>query len=142
MRPTFIGMLACGAARAQCIMCRTAAASQSGTASHAMDKAIFILLGPAVALFCFIFVGIFRARSNAADDGLSLRILGLFGGADREGWDLHAFFELAGDGQDRARVLEIVDALVDGGYLASQGSDFYTLTEKGKESAERGALVP
>lgn len=142
MRSILIGMLACGAARAQCVMCRTAAASQSGAASHAMDTAIFILLGPAVVLFCGIFVGIFRARSNAADESLSLRILGLFDGADREGWDLHAFFELAGDGRDRARVLDLVDALVDGGYLASRGSDFYTITEAGKEAAARGSLAP
>ena len=141
MKWTLIGMLACGSARAQCIMCRTAAAAQSGGASHAMDRAILILLGPAVVLFCGIFLGIFRSRASAADEQLRMQILKLYDGPNCEGWDLHAFFELAGDGQDRARVLEIVDSLVDLGYLESRGSDFYTLTEKGKEAADRGSVI-
>jgi hypothetical protein len=52
--------VAAATASAQCVMCRTVAAAQSGAASHAMDKAIVVLLGPAVALFCGIFVTIFR----------------------------------------------------------------------------------
>jgi len=52
--------LACAAASAQCIMCRTAAGAQPHGASDAMDKAIVILLAPAVAMFCGIFVAIFR----------------------------------------------------------------------------------
>ena len=69
-----------------------------------------------------------------------MQILRLYGDSDREGWDLHAFFELAGDAGDRRMVLEIVDGLVAGGYLESRGSDFYTLTEKGKEAAQSGSL--
>ncbi len=76
------------------------------------------------------------------NDGLELQILRLYSGPVGEGWDLHAFFELAGDTRDRARVLEIVDGLVAAGYLESRGSDFYTRTEKGKEAAQRGSLYP
>jgi hypothetical protein len=73
-------------------------------------------------------------------DNLELEILRLYTGSEREGWDLHAFFELAGDARDRRLVLEIVDRLVAGGYLESVGSDFYTVTPKGKEAARRGSL--
>jgi DNA-binding PadR family transcriptional regulator len=76
------------------------------------------------------------------NNGLELQILRLYGGSDREGWDLHAFFELAGDARDRGRVLEIVDDLVAGGYLESRGSDFYTITERGREAAQQGFLNP
>jgi hypothetical protein len=50
----------CAAAAAQCAMCRTAAAAQSGAGAQAMDRAILVLLGPAVAMFCGIFISIFR----------------------------------------------------------------------------------
>jgi len=60
MRLMTVALLACEGAWAQCVMCRTAASAQSGRASHAMDMAIVVLLGPAVALFCGIFVRIFR----------------------------------------------------------------------------------
>jgi len=75
------------------------------------------------------------------NNSLELEILRLYSGSNREGWDLHTFFELAGDAHDRAAVLDIVDALVAGGYLESRGSDFYTLTTKGKEAAQRGSLT-
>jgi hypothetical protein len=76
------------------------------------------------------------------NDDLDLRILRLFTDPHREGWDLHAFFELAGDAHDRAAVLETVDGLVADGHLESRGSDFYTLTDKGREAAQRGSLTP
>jgi len=75
-------------------------------------------------------------------DDLELQILRLYGDSGREGWDLHAFFELAGDTRDRAKVLDIVDSLVSRGYLESRGSDFYTLTSKGRQAAQRGSLTP
>ena len=75
------------------------------------------------------------------NERLEMRILRLFGGSDREAWDLHAFFDLAGDAEDRRTVLDTVDAMVAEGYLESRGSDFYTLTEKGKEAAERGSIT-
>jgi ribose/xylose/arabinose/galactoside ABC-type transport system permease subunit len=61
MKLAAIALLASGAAWAQCSMCRTAAAAQSG---HAMDVAIVVLLAPAVVMFCGIFVGIFRSTSK------------------------------------------------------------------------------
>lgn len=76
------------------------------------------------------------------NDDLSLQILRLYSGPNSEGWDLHTFFELAGDSGDRAAVLGLVDALVSGGYLESRGSDFYTLTNRGREAALRGSLTP
>ncbi len=41
---------------AQCSMCRTAAASQGAGAAGALNAAIVILLVPALALFCGIFL--------------------------------------------------------------------------------------
>jgi len=76
------------------------------------------------------------------NDNLELQILRLYSGPNREGWGLHTFFELAGDAAERAAVLDLVDALVSRGYLESLGSDFYTLTYKGREPAERGSLNP
>jgi hypothetical protein len=71
---------------------------------------------------------------------LALDVLRLFG-SETEGWDLHAFFELlAGDDQERrVAVLEVVDKLAESGFLESKGSDFYTLTEKGKRAREGDA---
>ena len=76
------------------------------------------------------------------NDDLEMQILQLYRDSSRERWDLHTFFELAGDARNRAVVLDIVDSLVSGGYLESRGSDFYTLTNKGREAAERGSLIP
>jgi hypothetical protein len=78
-------------------------------------------------------------------DGLeqmALEILRLFQGSETEGWDLHAFFELAAgdDPARRATVLDIVDWLASEGYLQSQGSDFYTLTAKGRRAAQQGRV--
>ena len=72
----------------------------------------------------------------------ALEILRMFQGRETEGWDLHAFFELtAGDDQEqRAGVLDVVDRLVALGCLDSRGSDFYTLTDKGRAAAESGRI--
>ena len=43
-------------ALAQCSMCRTAAASQGAGAASALNTAIVILLIPALALFCGVFL--------------------------------------------------------------------------------------
>ena len=71
---------------------------------------------------------------------MALSVLRLYRGSKTEGWDLHAFFELvAGDDPARrAAVLDVVDRLAQNGYLESQGSDFYTLTEQGRRAAEDG----
>jgi hypothetical protein len=73
---------------------------------------------------------------------VGLRILRLFRESETEAWDLHSFFELvAGDDPARReRVLEVVDTLVRDGYLHSRGSDFYTLTQRGAETARRGGF--
>lgn len=73
---------------------------------------------------------------------MALEILRLFRGSEVEGWDLHAFFELAAgdDPERRAAVLDVVDRLTAEGYLASRGSDFYTLTGKGRRAAEQGRI--
>ena len=74
------------------------------------------------------------------NEQLGLKILRLYRGPGDEAWDLHAFFDLAGDATDRQAVLETVDALVLAGHLDSRGSDFYTLSQKGHEAARRGRL--
>lgn len=73
---------------------------------------------------------------------LALQILRLYRGSESEGWDLHAFFELtAGDDPvRRTAVLDVVDRLTLEGYLESRGSDFYTLTAKGKRAAQEGRI--
>lgn len=73
---------------------------------------------------------------------MALEILRLFGDTGSEGWDLHAFFELvAGDNPARREtVLDVVDRLVQDGYLESRGSDFYTLTPRGRAAAQQGVI--
>jgi hypothetical protein len=125
-------------------MCKTAAAAQGAQAAQAMDYAILILLFPAVGLFCGLFLMAFRSRNapSAEEEETALEILRLFDETDTEGWDLHAFFEfVAGDDPaKREIVFDTVDRLVAGGYLESRGSDFYTLTEKGRKATTRGYL--
>jgi hypothetical protein len=73
---------------------------------------------------------------------IAVEIVRLFRDANVEAWDLHAFFELSA-GDDRSRreaVLETVDRLVENGYLESRGSDFFTLTDKGRDAARTGIL--
>lgn len=76
------------------------------------------------------------------DQEIALDILRLFDEVDTEGWDLHAFFEfVAGDDQaKRIAVLDTVDLLQEYGYLENRGSDFYTLTAKGRRAAVQGYL--
>jgi len=81
--------------------------------------------------------------SEEAETAMALEILRVYGEADSEGWDLHAFFELiAGDDQERRQaVLDVVDRLAQAGYLESRGSDFYTLTQQGREAAVCGRIL-
>jgi hypothetical protein len=73
---------------------------------------------------------------------IAVKIVRLFRDANVEAWDLHAFFELSAgdDGSRHEAVLDTVDRLVASGYLESRGSDFFTLTEKGREAALTGIL--
>ena len=49
--------------------------------------------------------------------------------------DLHTLFEAGGnDPQSRDRVLDVITRLVETGLLESRGSDFYSLTNKGRNA--------
>ena len=49
--------------------------------------------------------------------------------------DLHTLFEAGGnDPESRKRVLDVITRLVDTGHLEPQGSDFYLLTDKGRQA--------
>lgn len=64
---------------------------------------------------------------------LSLRVLQIFGELGKNRLDLHALFEAAGnEPAEREGVLDAIDELTRAGMLDACGSDFYTLTERGK----------
>jgi hypothetical protein len=66
-------------------------------------------------------------------DDLSLQVLKLFIAMGTESLDLHTLFEAGGnDPASRERVLDVVTRLVDTGHLESRGSDFYVITDKGR----------
>jgi hypothetical protein len=66
-------------------------------------------------------------------DESSLRVLKVFTEMGSELLDLHTLFEAGGnDPQSRERVLEVITRLVDTGHLEPRGSDFYSLTDKGR----------
>ena len=68
-------------------------------------------------------------------DELSRQVLKLFISMDAESLDLHTLFEAGGnDPASRQRVLDAVTHLSDTGYLESRGSDFYILTDKGRNA--------
>jgi DNA-binding PadR family transcriptional regulator len=68
-------------------------------------------------------------------DELTVRLLKLFSEMGSESLDLHTLFEAGGnDPQSRKRVLDVIMRLVDTGHLESRGSDFYSLTEKGRSA--------
>lgn len=68
-------------------------------------------------------------------DELTRRVLGMFIEMGSESLDLHTLFEAGGnDPEARKRVLETVMRLIDSGHLESRGSDFYSLTDKGRRS--------
>ena len=69
-------------------------------------------------------------------DEMARRVLKVFVEMGRESLDLHVLFEAGGnDPTSRNRVLDAVNRLVDTGLLESRGSDFYSLTGKGKIAA-------
>ncbi|MGB6200259.1 MAG: hypothetical protein WA871_03760 [Candidatus Acidiferrales bacterium] len=66
---------------------------------------------------------------------LSLRVLRLFGELGKDRLDLHSLFEAAGnEPAERRSVLDAIEELASAGVLEESGSDFYTLTEKGKQA--------
>jgi hypothetical protein len=65
----------------------------------------------------------------------SAQVLNMFSDMQRERLDLHVMFESSGnDPAARAQVLDAVDDLVREELLESAGSDFYVLTDKGKQA--------
>jgi hypothetical protein len=69
-------------------------------------------------------------------DQLTKKVLGSFAHWRKETLDLHELFEAGGnDPEARTAVFDIVEKLVADGFLAEEGNDFYSLTEKGKEAA-------
>jgi len=68
-------------------------------------------------------------------DDLSRRILKQFAELGHNSLDLHALLEAAGsDRAERDRAVEAVERLARSGFLEELGSDFYTLTEKGRRA--------
>jgi hypothetical protein len=68
-------------------------------------------------------------------DELSRQVLKHFIAMGAESLDLHTLFEAGGnDPATRQGVLDAVTRLADTGYLESQGSDFYVLTDKGRSA--------
>ena len=75
------------------------------------------------------------SKSSGIEE-LTPRVLKVFGDMGSESLDLHTLFEAGGnDPQSREQVLDVITRLVDTGLLEPRGSDFYSLTAKG-----RGAL--
>ena len=68
-------------------------------------------------------------------DKLTKRVLIIFAEMKSDSLDLHNLFEAGGnDPAAREAVLDTVAKMVREGYLESEGSDFYALTEKGREA--------
>jgi DNA-binding PadR family transcriptional regulator len=66
------------------------------------------------------------------------RVLGSFEHWNKDKLDLHTLFEAGGnDPDERSAVFYAVERLVGEGLLREEGNDFYSLTEKGKEAAQR-----
>ncbi len=66
---------------------------------------------------------------------IDLRVLRSFGQWGKEKLDLHPLFEIGeNDPEARTAVFDAVERLVTEGLLQEEGNDFYSLTEKGKET--------
>jgi hypothetical protein len=69
-------------------------------------------------------------------DELTTKVLGSFAAWKKDALDLHTLFEAGGnDPEARTRVFDIVERLVKEGLLEELGNDFYSLTEKGRQTA-------
>jgi hypothetical protein len=78
-----------------------------------------------------------RRRDMDMDDP-TRRVLMLFRQMNAESLDLHTLFEAGGnDPRAREEVVDIVTQLVRSGLLEEHGSDFYTLTQKGRDALAR-----
>jgi hypothetical protein len=74
-------------------------------------------------------------------DELTYRVLRSFEHWKKDSLDLHTLFEAGGnDPEARTRVFDIVERLVKESLLEELGNDFYSLTEKGREAAQRAKI--
>jgi len=65
------------------------------------------------------------------------RVLQSFEHWKKERLDLHTLFEVGeNDPEARTAVFDTVERLVKEGLLQEEGNDFYSLTEKGRETAK------
>lgn len=65
-------------------------------------------------------------------------VLSSFAEWNKDKLDLHTLFEAGGNDPDaRTAVFYAVEQLVKEGLLREEGNDFYSLTEKGREAAQR-----
>jgi hypothetical protein len=70
-------------------------------------------------------------------DELAKKVLASFKTWGKDRLDLHELFEAGGNDPDaRTAVFDIVERFVKEGLLAEEGNDFYSLTEKGKATAQ------
>ena len=70
-------------------------------------------------------------------DELTKKVLRSFAVWQKETLDLHELFEAGGNEPEaRTAVFDIVERLVKEGFIAEEGNDFYSLTEKGREAAK------
>ncbi len=66
---------------------------------------------------------------------LSERVLRMFKEMKKDRLDLHVLFEAAGnDPAKRNDVLDAIDELLREGFVKAHGSDFYSLSDKGKQA--------
>jgi hypothetical protein len=71
-------------------------------------------------------------------DDLSQRILNQFLEFGEKSLDLHALLEAAGnDPGERDRVVDAVERLARAGLVQELGSDFYALTDKGRDAIKK-----
>ncbi len=65
-------------------------------------------------------------------------VLKIFSEMKSDSLDLHTLFEAGGnDTEARKEIVDIVAHLACEGYLEGQGSDFYSLTEKGRRAIKK-----
>lgn len=68
-------------------------------------------------------------------DELARRVINIFTQMKDDTLDLHTLLEAGGnDPATREQVIEVVARLSQQGFLEERGSDFYTLTDKGREA--------
>lgn len=70
-------------------------------------------------------------------DELAQRVLDIFTQMKNDTLDLHTLLEAGGnDPAAREQVIEVISRLSQQGFLEERGSDFYTLTDKGREASQ------